>query len=539
MVVKKVLYIFNDDGFGGAGQSLLDMLIGIRKWITPVVVIRDDAPVEEKFKEVGIQCHRIRFSTDFVKIGTGDDRQRACDFVKSYEAALQLIPIIKNEKIQMIHINSSVSYFAAIAALMMGIPYVWHIRELLEEQFGCEFLDEELKVSLYQQADGLITISEYVQKSYLEKYRLETTRLYDGLHISRFKEVLGEKSSFDHTFIAPGLITPEKGQWDIIRAVEILKKRGFPDVKVTIIGNGDTSFIWAMKKYIHKQNLERNIRILPFCNDLSSLRREASYAITSSQNEALGRVTIEAMLAGNFVIGAASGGTIEIIGENEERGLLYELHDSEALADAMIKAMELPDDVKNRMRETAQAYAEDTFDSQSYGSTIINLYQEISDSYRREESAELFLADLKRKYEAAKNTDTEAEKQPEEDSRYRKSEKALKLAVKWLEVRQNGHSLAEYLKRKNIHSVAIYGMADLGRRFYDELEREDIQVRYLLDRNPGRMNLVLEFTPLDGERMDVDAVIVTVAGAEEQIVKDMKRRGYPQVIGLSEIISSF
>ena len=39
--------------------------------------------------------------------------------------------------------------------------------------------------------------------------------------------------------------------------------------------------------------------------------------------------------------------------------------------------------------------------------------------------------------------------------------------------------------------------------------------------------------------MDVDAVIVTVAGAEEQIVKDIKRRGYPQVIGLSEIISSF
>lgn len=539
-MVGKALYIFNDDGFGGAGQSLLDMLTGIRSRITPVVIIREDAPVEEKFKEAGIQCYRIRFSTDFVKIGTGCDRHRACNFVKSYEAALQLLPIIRNEKIQIIHINSSVSYFAAIAALMTGIPYVWHIRELLEEQFGCEFLDEELKVSLYQWADRLITISDYVQKSYSEKYRLETIRLYDGLHINRFKEALGEKPFFDHTFFAPGLITPEKGQWDIVKAVEILKERGYSDVKVTIIGNGDTSFIWAMKKYIHKKNLEGNIQILPFCNDLSSLRRKASYAITSSQNEALGRVTIEAMLAGNFVIGAASGGTIEIIGENEERGLLYELHNSEALAETMIKAMELPDDVKNRMRETAQAYAENTFDSEAYGRTIINLYQEISDAHRpREKSVEVFLTDLKRKYKTAKNMDTEEEKQAEEDLRYQKSEKALKLAVKWLEVRQNGHNLAEYLKGKNIYSVAIYGMAALGRRFYDELEREDIQVRYLLDRNPGRMDLVLEFTPLDGERMDVDAVIVTVAGAEEQIIKEIKRKGYPQVIGLSEIISSF
>lgn len=540
MVGKKVLYVFNDDGFGGAGQSLLDMLSGITGMITPVVIIREDAPVEEKFAKAGIRCYRIRFSTDYIKIGAASECQRTRHFAQSYEAALQLLPIIKREGIQVIHINSSVSYFAAIAAIMAGIPYVWHIRELLEEQFGCEFINEELKILLFSKADKLISISDFVQKKYLEKYGLETTRIYNGVDARRFLQELEEGKVLNPLFIVPGAITPEKGQWDIVKAVEILNERGYSDVKVTIIGNGDTSFIWAMKKYIHKKNLEGNIQILPFCNDLSSLRRKASYAITSSQNEALGRVTIEAMLAGNFVIGAASGGTIEIIGENEERGLLYELHNGEALAETMIKAMELPDDVKNRMRETAQAYAENTFDSESYGRTIINLYQEISDAHRpREKSVEVFLTDLKRKYETAKNMDTEEEKQTEVDLRYQKSEKALKLAVKWLEVRQNGHNLAEYLKGKNIHNVAIYGMAALGRRFYDELEREDIQVRYLLDRNPGRMSLVLEFTPLDGERMDVDAVIVTVAGAEEQIIKEIKRRGYPQVIGLSEIISSF
>lgn len=535
-----ILYIFNDDGFGGAGQSLLDTLSGVSNIVNPTVIIRDDADVIDKFVSMGIQCYKIRFLTDFAKTEVADDALRAYDIVQSYEAALQLLPIIKKENIDLIHINSSVSSFAAIAAIMAGIPYVWHIRELLEEQFGCEFINEKLKIFLFSKADRLISISDFVQKKYLEKYGLETTRIYNGVDAGRFLQGLEEGKVLNPVFIVPGAITPEKGQWDIVKAVEILKERGYSDVKVTIIGNGDTSFIWAMKKYIHKKNLEGNIQILPFCNDLSSLRRKASYAITSSQNEALGRVTIEAMLAGNLVIGAASGGTIEIIGENEERGLLYELHNSEALAETMIKAMELPDDVKNRMRETAQAYAEDTFDSKSYGRTIINLYQEILDTHiLREKSIEVFLTDLKRKYETARNMDTEDEKQAEEDLRYQKSEKALRVAVKWLEVRQNGHNLAEYLKGKNIHSVAIYGMAALGRRFYDELEREDIQVRYLLDRNPGRMNLVLEFTPLDGERMDVDAVIVTVAGAEEQIIKEIKRKGYPQVIGLSEIISNF
>lgn len=535
MAGKKILYIFNDDGFGGAGQSLLDMLSGIREMVTPIVIIREDAPVEEKFTEAGIRCHRIRFSTDFVKIGSADDRQRDCDFVQSYEAALQLLPILKNEKIQMIHINSSVSYFAAIAALMAGIPYIWHIRELLEEQFGCEFLDEGLKVGLYQRADGLITISDYVQKSYLEKYRLETTRIYNGLHIERFREELGRHTKFRHMFIAPGLIIPQKGQWDIIKAVEILRERGFSDVRVTIIGNGEAGYIWAMKKYIRDKNLDGNITILPFGDDLSKLRREASYAITSSQNEALGRVTIEAMLAGNFVIGAASGGTIEIIGEDEERGLLYKLHDSEALAEAMIRAMELPGHVKNKVLKKAQAYAEDTFDSESYCRVMLDLYQKIIESYQPKKE-EAFLADLKRKYEAVKDVYAEVEKQPEEDLRYQKSEKALGLAVKWLEVRQNGHNLAEYLKANGIHSIAIYGMAALGRRLYDELREEDILIKYLLDKNPGDMSGILDFTILDGERMDVDAVVVTVAGAERQIVRNIEERGYRKVVGLSEMI---
>lgn len=538
MAGKKVLYIFNDGGFGGAGQSLLDMLSEIRGVITPVVIIREEAPVEEKFAEAGIRCYRIRFSTDYVKMGTASDWQRAHDFAQSYEAALQLLPIIKQEGIQMVHINSSVSYFAAIAALMAGIPYVWHIRELLWEHFGCEFLNEALKVSLYQRADGLIAISDYVQRSYMEKYKLETLRIYNGLRIDRFKEELGEKADFDNMFIAPGMITPEKGQWDIIRAVEILRGRGLSDIRIMIVGNGDAGYIWALKKYIKKKNLEKNIDILPFCNDLAGLRRKASYAITSSQSEALGRVTIEAMLAGNFVIGAASGGTIEIIGEDEERGLLYKLHDSEALADAMIKAIEMPVDAKNRMRKRAQVYAEDTFGSELYGRRIANLYQEIEDSYQPR-GEEAFITDLKRKYEIVKKPSAEVESQPESDLRYQKSEKALKLAVKWLEIRQWGHNLAEYLRGNNIHSVAIYGMAALGRRFYDELEGEDIQVKYLLDKNPGGMNLVLEFTSLDGEKLDVDAVIVTVAGAEREIVRKIRDRGYPRVIGLSEIISSF
>ena len=52
---KNVLYIFNDIGFGGAAQSLLDMLVGIKNSVNPIVVVREDIIIEEKFIEAGIK----------------------------------------------------------------------------------------------------------------------------------------------------------------------------------------------------------------------------------------------------------------------------------------------------------------------------------------------------------------------------------------------------------------------------------------------------------------------------------------------------
>lgn len=533
---KNVLYIFNDKGFGGAAQSLLDILTGIKDKVNPIVVVREDVIIEEKFIEAGIKYYKIRFFLDYVKIGTVDENKKAYDLVRSYEAAMQLMPIIKKEDIQLIHINSSVTYFGAIAALMARIPYVWHIRELPEEQFGWELLNEELIVNLFKQADRLITISDYVKKSYYKKYNLETIKMYDGLNIKRYKKNMEIQKEFNYTFIAPGAITPGKGQLDIVKAAEILAKRGFRGFKIIIVGNGSDDYVWALEKYIKRKNLDKNICILPYCDDLSSLRSQASYAITSSQNEALGRVTIEAMLAGNFMIGAESGGTAEIIGDNEERGILYELHNSEALADAMMRAIECPAEDKKWIMKAAQEYVEKKFDSKMYCERLNELYDSAVLSYKPKDQKNL-LDTLKKKHE--KNRNIELHECQDAITRYKKSEAALGLALKWLMVKQKGHRLSEYFEQKGIKSIAIYGMADMGKRLYDELEESDIEIRYLLDKAPKQMDKILTFSSPDQERLETDAIIVTVALAEKQIIDELMEQGYEKVIGLSEVLGSF
>lgn len=531
---KNIMYIFNDASFGGATQSLLDTLARIKNDVNPVVIIRDDTPVEDKFIELGIRYYKIRFSTDYVKIGNADNNKRVYDIKQSYQAAVQLLPIIEKEKIQLIHINSSTSYFAAIAALMAKIPYIWHIRELMKEQFGCESLNEELKISLYKKADKLIAISDYVKNQYCEKYGIDTIKVYNGLDIARFKRQEVNNPQTNNTFIVASMISPEKGQWDVIRATELLMERGYNDINIVIVGEGIAGYVWALKKYIKRKRLENNIYMLPFHDDLSELRSKATYAITSSQNEALGRVTIEAMLAGNVVIGAKSGGTAEIIGVNEERGFLYELGNSKSLADTMIRAMDSTAETKELIMHNAQQYAETTFDSRKYCDEMVKIYDEVIKSYQPYEYSK-FLYALKEYQESVKIPEKPQEKQ----SSFKKDSVMLSVVLKWLEIRQEGHLLDEYFKQRDIHSIAIYGMGALGCRLYDELENSDIEVKYLLDRNPNGMDKVFKFASLDKEILDVDAVIVTVVSGEKQIVNEIRKQEYKNVTGLSEIINSF
>lgn len=532
---KNIMYIFNDVSFGGAGQSLLDILIGIKNEVNPIVVIRSDAIVESKFVELGITYYVIDFSSDYVKPCDMNDERKTSYIKQSYEAAYKLLPIVKNEKIELIHINSSISYFAALTALIANIPYIWHIRELVKEHYGYECLNEELKQYLYKHASKLISISNYVKYNYYKKYSLETLMMYNGLDIERFKVDINKNKKFEKIFLAVGMITVEKGQWDAICATEYLIKKGYTDIKLILVGDGPSGYIWAIKKYIVKRKLDSNIFIIPFQNDLSELRKNATYAITCSQNEALGRVTVEAMLAGNIVIGARSGATTEIIGKNEERGFLYNLHDYKNLAYVMIQAMEMPDKIKIQLQEYALRYAEDTFNSKHYCENLLDLYSEVILSFKMKNNKE-FLDKLDDYY--ASNRMCLEHIKNDCSIRFKKADTAFGILLKWWKIKQSGHCLDEYFKKNNINSIAIYGMADIGCCLYDELENSEIEIKYLIDKNPGGMENIFEFVSL-GDNLFVDQIVVTVALEEKNIVNEIFMKGYERVIGLSEILNSF
>lgn len=529
-----VLYIVNESEAGGAAQSLMDMLTAARERIHAIVVIPGEGSIEARFQKMNIDYYVVPFQTDHRKSGVHTAAEEDRVFMSNYLAALKLQEIIKREKIELIHTNSSVSNVGAIAALMAGIPHVWHIRELLEEHYGFSYLDEALKKELFACSDTLITISDYVKNACRSRYGIDSVRIYNGVNVDRFLS-----GNFDvkdgHSFLLAGVISPQKGQGDAVRAAHELIRNG-EEIQLYIVGGGNYQYRWLLKKYVKKHGLERNIHFLDHREDLRQLRDRCLYSITASKMEALGRVTVEAMMAGCVVIGADTGGTAEIIGQDHSRGYLYRQGDYKSLAEMMRYAMAHREN-NTEIQRRAQQYSRDRFDTAKYLEEVTRIYEELM---RRKETP-----DRERKAKLQSSLDARHRSMQEkivyryDAGGYEKQQALQKTVQRWLCNQLEHKPMETALLEKGIHAIAIYGMGYLGCCLYDELEEGRIAIEYVMDRRIADYDEIIKIADLEDleeELPEVDAVVVTVLGSTEQLVEDIRAKCGDTVVTLQELL---
>lgn len=84
----------------------------------------------------------------------------------------------------------------------------------------------------------------------------------------------------------------------------------------------------------------------------------------------------------------------------------------------------------------------------------------------------------------------------------------------WLQNKNEGKSLINYFKENSYHTIAIYGMGELGTRLYEELKGSDIRVEYFIDKNADEIYYGLDdisvvgLNDIDGQSK-VDVIVVT------------------------------
>lgn len=294
------------------------------------------------------------------------------------EAAIRKIrQFIRSNEFDIVHINSSYTYVGAIAALKENVPFVWHMREMLEEDQGNTMWDRKEGNELINKSDRVIAISGAVKSKYsqfIDPDRLVT--VHDGVDIDKFYNP--QKGIFNDSHIKiifVGNIAAYKGIFDFVDACILLNDSDCTDFEVLIVGAGESQVIADIKSRFSKANMSDKVKLLGYQKDVETFLSESDIFCMCSKSEAFGRTTVEAMLSGNLVIGANTAGTKDLI-DDGVTGLYYEQANPKDLCEKILFA------VNNRSKsieiaKSGRKYMFENMSAEKNADEIHDLYMEI------------------------------------------------------------------------------------------------------------------------------------------------------------------
>lgn len=381
----KILYVIHDNKQGGAAISFLELISEMKKTNEVFVLTPHKRGfVPDQLEQMGIRHRNAHYFWWFVKLSNNRWFAQCKKTIYwlavkfGWLEAKRLSIILKKEKIDIVHTNSSVINFGGLLARNLNKPHIWHIREFAQEDFGLVPVMNFAKICSFinNYSSSVIAISKAIQIRYSKYIRPEKiTMIYNGVNdkyqINReFDDINGDNQTVN--FLISGKICKEKGQEDVIFACNELVKRGDNNFHLSIAGDGDSKYL---QELIADFGIQSHITILGKISDMLGLRKKMDVEIVASKCEAFGRVTIEAMKMSMPVIGTNTGGTPELI-EEGDTGWLFQYSDYISLSQQMQKFIDNPK-ILQEMGMKAYNSTLGKFTSKENAQNILKLYEGI------------------------------------------------------------------------------------------------------------------------------------------------------------------
>ncbi len=371
----KILYIAADSSMYGANKSLLNLLSSIRiSSIKYLVVTPYFGDLNKELDKLGIKNTIVEYNRACAKKNSLKSAilffPRLLKMIYTNSIAVKrLIPLINEEQVNIIHSNSSVVSIGYTIAAKLKLKHVWHIREFIT-------LDHELVpfigLNKYKQkihsSDSII----YISKSIASHFGTTKTShiIYNAI---TNKSHIPEPLKKENYFLFCGSFTKNKGLHEALFAFkEYLNYNDNIKFKIAGSTSSDPEYYDYIVQLIQQLNLSRHIELLGYVNDITHLMSKSLALLVCSKNEAMGRVTAEAMLNGCPVIGYNNAGTSELI-EDNITGLLYKT--KEDMVNKMVfctSGSNTSEIIKN-----ARLFAQNNFTEEIYGRHISNVYKDL------------------------------------------------------------------------------------------------------------------------------------------------------------------
>ena len=341
----KILVVAHDSNFnGGANRSLImvmEKLIKDYGVFFEVITPKKNGPLNKKLDEMNIKYYSLPYfgAVSVIRDDGKDWMRRGKVFFGYYIENLWSIIFhrkLKNSEFDLVYTNTRLPILGALIAKRLNIPHVVHAREFLGDRplFGKWGYKE-----VYRFSSRIILISNSLRNDFANHVPNDKLiAIHNGIDspLGLAPAFLNNKNKKNSIFniLITGRLVPDKAQLDAIKATELLINENRKKIHLHIVGSTpniyDKWYADGLYKYVDENGLNGFVTFHGEVSDMVAIRKGMDIELMCAPKETFGRVTVEGMRSGLFLIGTNSGGTPEII-TDYETGLLYEAENVEDL----------------------------------------------------------------------------------------------------------------------------------------------------------------------------------------------------------------
>ena len=316
---RRILFLSNDSGLGGAERVLVDAIGSMSSRLETFALVSLRGEFTRQLKQV---CSRVWAPNLMLGVDTIDNY-------------LYVSRVLARTRPDAVHFNGLVGSPALFATVARGIPIIQHLHVATLSSY----------LHQIQYATAIVAVSDYVcaRARCLDIDIRDIVVIRNGVDADRFavlpeRTVARERLGLSpHGMVATVLarIEPQKRQ-DLVLSAAGRAWRSGTEVTVVLAGQCNTApeYYGELRKLAELLQITRFVHYVAHQREVRDVLAASDCVILVSEQEGLPISVLEAMAAGVPVIVARSGGSTEVV-RHLETGLVVPPGDADALARAI------------------------------------------------------------------------------------------------------------------------------------------------------------------------------------------------------------
>jgi len=352
----RISFIVGTLGFGGAERQLFYIIKTLieQNAKVQILLLTNDEYWESRIKDLGVSIAYV-----------GQSNSRLNRIIK----IVQQIRKFKPRIIQSSHFYTNI--YAFVAAKFTNAKDIGAIRsDLVREFHESQPLLKRLSLRLPR---FIIANSKHaIKNAVLFGRKAERMFLLNNVVDDLLFRPQKYSTNLVPKLLAIGRLYPVKRYDKMLEIFKIIEQHGI-QFQAKIVGDGPEKV--AMQNLINKHQLDQNVQISPFCEEISSVYTESDILILTSEHEGMPNVILEAMASALPVVATNVGGVSEII-ENRTQGFVYDFGRNEDMARGVIQLIQ-NQEIREKIGYNARQRVENFFALRTLNKQLHAIYRKV------------------------------------------------------------------------------------------------------------------------------------------------------------------